>query len=63
MFRRSPTNSTVTDACADDAVIALAWILSTGNSVITHLCKESRVLERMMINEDRSCEGDVHRLP
>jgi hypothetical protein len=62
MFRRSLTNSTVTDACADDAVIALAWILAIGNSVITHLCKILRTLKPMVFNSNCSREGDVYRL-
>lgn len=39
MLCRSSTHCMLTDYCKDDAVIAVAWVLSTANSVITHLCK------------------------
>ena len=42
--RRSSTNRMVTDARADDVLIAIAWMLSLANSIITHYCKNYRSL-------------------
>jgi hypothetical protein len=42
--RSSIIKYTVTDSCTDDAIIAVAWMLSIGNSVITHLCKKPSVV-------------------
>jgi hypothetical protein len=30
-----------TDSYTDDAIIGIAWVLCLGNSIITHLCKQS----------------------